>query len=42
MIDSNFVLDHVDGLHGKCNQISLNNDVPYIDSSDCMKQKKTR
>ena len=38
--DSNFVFDGIDGLHYKCNKISLNHDRSYINSSQWLKNKK--
>ena len=36
---SNLVLDSIDGMHYKCNKISLNHGRLYIDSPDWIKKK---
>ena len=40
MKGSYFVYDSIDGMYYKCNKISLNRGVSYIDSPDWIKNKK--
>ena len=42
MKGSNFVFDSIDGMHYKCNKISLNGVGSYIDFPDCIKKKKKK
>ena len=42
MKGSNFVFDSIDGMHYKCDKISLNGVGSYIDFPDCIKKKKKK